>query len=127
MLYSDKELNKVEEILEREESSRLISLLDGIIGDEDLPNASDLLEFGISQYRKKLMYIVKVRIYTDGNFHMGYGIEVETNDGSLDIPYFYKVSSVGAPIDIVLKLGELSEIGYRLHGTKSEIKDIFLG
>lgn len=127
MLYSDKELNKVEEILEREESSRLISLLDGIIGDEDLPNASDLLEFGISQYRKKLMYIVKVRIHTDGNFHMGYGIEVETNDGSLDIPYFYKVSSVGAPIDIVLKLGELSEMGYRLHGTKSEIKDVFLG
>lgn len=117
MLYTKEELNKVTDILEDDKASRLISSLDTEIEkvDEDLPLASDIIEIGINELKKKRMCISEVNFVEKGNIvDRGYIIEVEDDNGNFRIESQYIISDGKLPVAMITKLTELSSVGYKL-------------
>lgn len=117
MLYTKEELNKVTDILEDDKASRLISSLDTEIEkvDEDLPLASDIIEIGINELKKKRMCISEVNFVEKGNIvDRGYIIEVEDDNGTFTIESQYVISNGKLPVAMITKLTELSSVGYKL-------------
>lgn len=117
MLYTKEELNKVTDILEDGKASRLISSLDTEIEkvDEDLPLASDIIEIGINELKKKRMCISEVNFVEKGNIvDRGYIIEVEDDNGNFRIESQYIISNGKLPVAMITKLTELSSVGYKL-------------
>lgn len=117
MLYTKEELNKVTDILEDDKASRLISSLDTEIEkvDEDLPLASDIIEIGINELKKKRMCISEVNFVEKGNIvDRGYIIEVEDDNGNFRIESQYIISNGKLPVAMITKLTELSSVGYKL-------------
>lgn len=117
MLYTKEELNKVTDILEDDKASRLISSLDTEIEkvDEDLPLASDIIEIGINELKKKRMCISEVNFVEKGNIvDRGYIIEVEDDNSNFRIESQYIISNGKLPVAMITKLAELSSVGYKL-------------
>lgn len=117
MLYTKEELNKVTDILEDDKASRLISSLDTEIEkvDEDLPLASDIIETGINELKKKRMCISEVNFVEKGNIvDRGYIIEVEDDNSNFRIESQYIISNGKLPVAMITKLTELSSVGYKL-------------
>lgn len=117
MLYTKEELNKVTDILEDDKASRLISSLDTEIEkvDEDLPLASNIIEIGINELKKKRMCISEVNFVEKGNIvDRGYIIEVEDDNSNFIIESQYIISNGKLPVAMITKLTELSSVGYKL-------------
>lgn len=117
MLYTKEELDKVCDILEDDKASRLISSLDTEIEkvDEDLPLASDIIEIGINELKKKRMCISEVNFVEKGNIvDRGYIIEVEDDNSNFRIESQYIISNGKLPVAMITKLTELSSVGYKL-------------
>lgn len=116
MLYKIEELSKLEEILESNEACELISKLNDIIGDEDLPSVEDLIEAGIKSYKETRMFISKgISNYSKNDRPIGYCIELEkpTGDG-YSIESFYKVLDEKVSIRLIEKINELAMLGFVL-------------
>lgn len=110
MLYTKEELNKVTDILEDDKASRLISSLDTEIEkvDEDLPLASNIIEIGINELKKKRMCISEVNFVEKGNIvDRGYIIEVEDDNSNFRIESQYIISDGKLPVAMITKLTEL--------------------
>ena len=117
MLYTKEELDKVCDILEDDKASRLISSLDTEIEkvNEDLPLASDIIEIGINELKKKRMCISEVNFVEKGNIvDRGYIIEVEDDNSNFRIESQYIISNGKLPVAMITKLTELSSVGYKL-------------
>lgn len=117
MLYTKEELNKVTDILEDGKASSLISSLDTDIekAGEYLPLASDIIETGINELKKKRMCISEVNFVEKGNIvDRGYIIEVEDDNSNFRIESQYIISNGKLPVAMITKLTELSRVGYKL-------------
>ena len=117
MLYTKEELNKVTDILEDDKASRLISSLDTEIEkvDEDLPLASDIIEIGINELKKKRMCISEVKYVENGKIvDEGYMIKIEDDNGFFRIESQYIISNGKLPVAMITKLTVLSRVGYKL-------------
>lgn len=117
MLYTKEELNKVTDILEDGKSSSLISSLDTDIekAGEYLPLASDIIEIGINELKKKRMCISEVKYVENGKIvDEGYMIEIEDDNGFFKIDSQYIISNGKLPVAMITKLTVLSRVGYKL-------------
>lgn len=117
MLYTKEELNKVTDILEDGKASSLISSLDTDIekAGEYLPLASDILEIGINELKKKRMCISEVKYVENGKIvDEGYMIEIEDDNGFFKIDSQYIISNGKLPVAMITKLTVLSRVGYKL-------------
>lgn len=124
MLYKIEELSKLEEILESNEACELISKLNDIIGDEDLPSVEDLIEAGIKSYKETRMFISKgISNYSKNDRPDGYCIELEkpTGDG-YSIESFYKVLDEKVSIRLIEKIDELAILGFVLEKSDTVVK-----
>lgn len=117
MLYTKEELNKVTDILEDGKASSLISSLDTDIekAGEYLPLASDIIEIGINELKKKRMCISEVKYVENGKIvDEGYMIEIEDDNGFFKIDSQYIISNGKLPVAMITKLTVLSRVGYKL-------------
>lgn len=117
MLYTKEELNKVTDILEDGKASSLISSLDTDIekAGEYLPLASDIIEIGINELKKKRMCISEVKYVENGKIvEEGYMIEIEDDNGFFKIDSQYIISNGKLPVAMITKLTVLSRVGYKL-------------
>lgn len=117
MLYTKEELNKVTDILEDGKASSLISSLDTDIekAGEYLPLASDIIEIGINELKKKRMCISEVKYVENGKIvDEGYMIEIEDDNGFFKIDSQYIISNGKLPVAMITKLTTLSRVGYKL-------------
>lgn len=119
MVYSNKELERVENILESDKACKHIDALDSLIGD-DLPNASEMIEDSIRNYKKKSMYISRAVFLKDGEkIGEGVAIEVENNSGDgYDVHSYYKIEDGKLSIKMVNTLLNLNYSGYELRTSK---------
>ena len=125
-MYTREELNKVVDILETDKACECISKVDDMIGDDsDLPNATDLIEYALSQYRKKSMYIHRA-VFTklSGETERGFVIETE-NDDKKGYSLFesYKCEDNKISVSIINAIAMLSSAGYKINYS-SEVKVI---
>jgi len=121
VLYSEEELNKLEEVLEDGKILNHLSKVDGILEGLELPSATEMIEDCISNYKKKSMYISKA-IFTNNGEKVGTGvaIEVENRDGNGYSVYCSSVVKDGKlPISIVNSLLDLVYVGYQLKTAKT--------
>lgn len=117
MLYTKEELNKVTDILEDGKASSLISSLDTDIekAGEYLPLASDIIEIGINELKKKRMCMSEVKYVENGKIvDEGYMIEIEDDNGFFKIDSQYIISNGKLPVAMITKLTVLSRVGYKL-------------
>ena len=119
MVYSNEELERVENILESDKACKHIDALDSLIGD-DLPSASEMIENSIRNYKKKSMYISRAVFLKDGEkIGAGVAIEVENNSGDgYDVHSYYKIEDGKLSIKMVNTLLNLNYSGYELRTSK---------
>lgn len=140
MLYSEEELNQLEEFLEKKEVWELLEKLDGLIAKEnfDLPSFTGMIEDAIKGYKTKAMYVVPARSEYRGLIETGFAVEFESHDGSeLLNDSFYKTFRGEKDIErvksilkdgsmslvssnIVHKLKEMAYMGYELRQPKKD-------
>lgn len=121
MIYSEKELSKVEEVLEDDKICNHLSKIDEVLEGLELPSATEMIEDCIRNYRKKSMYISRAIFTKNGEkVDTGVAIEIENNDGD---GYSVYCSSIirdeKMPVSIVNSLLDLSYSGYQLKTSKT--------
>lgn len=121
MFYKEKEIDKIESILESEEASKHIVVLDNLINDEDLPSVSEMIEDCISYYRKKSVYLSDAIIYKDGK-ELGKGLAIEVENENRDGYYVYSAAIIKdghLPKSLFVILRDLASTGYILRESRN--------
>lgn len=114
MLYSEKELEKIDSILEKDEVCTLLGKLDNLIGDTDLPSVSEMVNDALDSYKVKSMRVSRVDFIEKGKqVGKGYAIEIESDEGYV-VQSYYKEENSSVPVSLLRNLLDLACLGYRL-------------
>lgn len=128
MMYSEKELDDLQDILESEKVCKLMESLDNVMVDyESLPNVSDMVDDAICGYKKNYMRVCKAIFEKEGEERRtGYAIETEDyKDVGYTLYKQYESKNGQVPEEILHTLMELTYYGYQLKPTK-ELKTLVI-
>lgn len=131
MLYREGTLKALEDLLEDEKVDSLLQKINSVIIEafgEDAPEIYEIIEEGISNLKKKPMYITDAKIGSSGD--VGFAIEYENSEGELEVESAYRETdsfgykSVSA--SMLHKLREMAYCGYELRQPKDrEVIEVF--
>lgn len=114
MLYSEKEIEQIESILEEDKACILLDKLDGLINNSDLPSVSEMVNDALDSYKMKSMCVSRVDFMEkDAAVGKGYAIEIEKDNGYI-IQSYYREENNCIPVSLLGTLLELSNLGYEL-------------